>query len=228
LLPALDQLRDRGAPIPHYRNVISMPGGTLSVQELLPGHNEDNPPAMAIEQVFEFVQMKAGIGGVLPALGKYAWGDFVVHSLTVGEDGWCVHQSLRTVSSRSADLLERIEAIGAVADPEWFPSDGLVHLDLHTDNVLIAAGGTLTGVIDWDGACVGDHRFDMVAFAFDLDGHDQPVWEWVDELGFEPTILRSYVAHLALKCTDWAIRHHPHDVPRQLDRAERIFDRFEL
>jgi hypothetical protein len=40
-------------------------------------------------------------------------------------------------------------------------------------------------------------------------------------------VLRAYVAHLALKFTDWAIRHHPEDVPRQLDRAERVLDRYE-
>ena len=36
-----------------------------------------------------------------------------------------------------------IEAVGAEADPSWFPDDGLVHLDLHTDNILAAEDGTL-------------------------------------------------------------------------------------
>jgi len=31
---------------------------------------------------------------------------------------------------------------------------------------------------------------------------------------------------MALRRTDWAIRHHPEDVPRQLDRAERLLDRY--
>ena len=30
-------------------------------------------------------------------------------------------------------MLDRVEAVGADADPSWFPDDGLVHLDLHTD-----------------------------------------------------------------------------------------------
>ena len=39
-------------------------------------------------------------------------------------------------------------------------------------------------------------------------------------------MMRAYVAHMALRRTDWAIRHHPEDVPRQLDRAERLLDRY--
>jgi hypothetical protein len=76
------------------------------------------------------------------------------------------------------------------------------------------------------GRCAGDHRFDLVAFAFELDGHDQPIWDIVDAAGFEAPTLRAYVAFLTLKCTATAIHGHPEDVPRQLDRAERVFDRY--
>ena len=85
--------------------------------------------------------------------------------------------------------------------------------------------GTLTGIVDWEGACAGDHCFDLVAFAFDLDGHGQQIWDRIEPL-VETRALRAYVAHMALRRTDWAIRHHPHDVPRQLARAERLLDRF--
>ena len=104
-------------------------------------------------------------------------------------------------------------------------TSGLVHFDLHTDNVLALDDGTLTGIIDWEGACAGDHRYDLVAYAFDLDGHGQQIWDRVEPL-VEPHMLRAYVAHMALRRTDWAIRHHPEDVPRQLDRAERLLDRY--
>ena len=136
-----------------------------------------------------------------------------------------MHEPLRTGDRRSAAVLDRVEAVGA--DPAWFPTDGLVHLDLHTDNILVGDDGTLTGIIDWEGACAGDHRFDLVTFAYDLDGHDQPVWDVVEASGIEPRVLRAYVAHLALRFVDWQIRHHPEDVPRQLDRAERVLDRYE-
>ena len=189
LLPALDELRSRGVPVPEYPHVLAVDGGTLSAQRVLPGAS-------------------------------------VVHTLTVGVDGWAIHEPLRTGGRRSAAVLDRVGAIGAEADAAWFPTNGLVHLDLHTDNVLAGDDGTLTGIIDWDGACGGDPRFDLVRYAFDLDGHDQPVWDLVEATGIEPRVLRAYVAHHALRCTGWAIRHHPADLPRQVDRAERVLDRY--
>jgi aminoglycoside phosphotransferase (APT) family kinase protein len=180
-----------------------------------------------LEQVVQLVSAEAGIACPLPPPDLRPWGASVVHTLTVGVDGWAMHEPLRTGGRRSAAVLDRIEAIGADADPAWFPTDGLVHLDLHTDNVLFGDDGTLTGIIDWEGACGGDHRFDLVRYAFDLDGHDQPVWDVVEATGIEPRVLRAYVAHHALECTSWQIHHHTDDVPRQLDRAERVLDRYE-
>ena len=136
-------------------------------------------------------------------------------------------EPLRSWDRRSAAALERVKAIGADADPSWFPDNGLVHLDLHTDNVLID-DGRLTGIIDWEGACAGDHRYDLVQFAFDLDGHDQPIWNVIEGANIEPQVLRAYIAVLVLKCTSAAIRDRPGDVARQLDRADRVFHRFEI
>lgn len=228
LLPALDQLRDRGVPVPEYPYVFEHDGGTLSAQQILSGRSEDNPAPAIVEAMIECIAAKAGLAGPAPAAEPPTWGAFVVRALTVGLGRWAVHESLRSSGARSSAVLERLEAVGAVADPSWFPSDGLVHLDLHTDNVLIGDDGTLTGIIDWEGACSGDHRFDLVAYAFDLDGHDQSTWDLVDRAGIDRRVLRAYVALLVLKGTDWAIRYRPHDVERQLDRAERVFDRYDL
>ena len=227
LLPGLDELRARGAPVPEYLHVNSFDGGTLSAQRFLPGRSEDNPSSKVVDSMVECISAKAGIEGPQPAPDQPTWGIFVVRTLTVGQEGWAMHEPLRKWGRRSAALLDRAEAVGADADPGWFPDDGLVHLDLHTDNVLID-DGTLTGIIDWEGACAGDHRYDLVQFAFDLDGHDQPIWEVVDAAGFEPPVLRAYLALLMLKCTSSAIRHRPDDVARQLDRAEWVFDRYQV
>jgi aminoglycoside phosphotransferase (APT) family kinase protein len=120
-----------------------------------------------------------------------------------------------------------VEAVGADADPAWFLTDGLVHLDLHTDNILAGDDGTLAGIIDWEGACAGDPRCDLGRFAYDLDGHGQPVWDVVEATGIEARVLRTYVAHHALRRTSRQIHHHTDDVPRQLDRAERVLDRYD-
>lgn len=228
LLPALDELRSRGVPVPEYPHVITIDGWTISAQTVLPGRPERNPAPAVVETMVECIAAKAGIGGPLAAPYFEPWGAFMARTLTVGLDDWVVHEPLRTWGRRSAAILDRAEAVGADADPSWFPDDGLVHLDLHTDNVLVGADGRLSGIVDWEGACAGDHRFDLVSFAWDLDGHDQPVWEIVDAAGLDPRVLRAYVSHHAIRGTDWAIRHHPVDVPRQLDRAERVLDRYEV
>lgn len=225
LLPALDTLRARGVPVPAYLQVMTIDGGTLSAQQRLPGRSADNLSSAAVRAMVAHIAAKAGLDGPQPAADPPGWGALVVGTLRVGRDGWAMHDPLRTWNRRSAALLHRVKAVGTDADPNRFPDDGLVHLDLHTDNVLID-DGAITGIIDWEGACAGDHRYDLVQFAFDLDGHDQPIWEVVDAAGFDPQVLRAYLALLALKCTASAIRHHPDDVPRQLDRAERMFERY--
>lgn len=225
LLPGLDELRARGVPVPEYVIVTPFDGGTLSAQRFLPGRAEDNPSPAVVEEMVLYVAAKYGIGGPQPAADQPTWGAFVVRSLRVGKGRLAMHELLRTWGRRSAEVLGRVKAIGAGAEPSWFPDDGLVHLDLHTDNVLID-GDTITGIIDWEDACSGDHRYDLVQFAFDLDGHGQPIWDVVATAGFELRALRAYLALLVLKCTSSAILHHPEDVARQLDRAERVFDRY--
>lgn len=233
LLPALDVLRSAGVPVPEYPFVGAVDGWTLSAQRVLPGRSWQRadgrgaliaPPDM-VERVIECVAAAKGIVGPHPSPSLRTWGEFIIHTLTVGEDGWVMHEPMRYWNARSAWLLERIEAVGADAEDSWFPTCGLVHLDLHTGNLLASDDGVLTGIIDWEGACAGDHRFDLASFAFDLDGAGQQIWDRVEQL-IEPRSLRAYVAHMALRSTDWAIRHHPEDVPRQLDRAERVLDRY--
>ncbi|MDQ2699580.1 MAG: phosphotransferase, partial [Actinomycetota bacterium] len=134
LIPALDELRLRGVPAPEYLDVMEVDGTTVSAQRLMPGTSVRNPPPALVEQVFECVAAMHGVVPPLPAPGRDEWGASVVHALTAGVDGWAMHESMRRGGRRSAAILERIEAVGADADPAWFPTTGLVHLDLHTDN----------------------------------------------------------------------------------------------
>jgi Ser/Thr protein kinase RdoA (MazF antagonist) len=153
LLPGLDELRSRGVPVPEYPHVLAVDGWTLAAQQVLPGASVRNPSRAMVEQVVECVAAMGGVACPLPAPDLRPWGASVAHTLTVGVDGWAMHEPLRTGGRRSAAVLDRVEAVGANADPAWFPTDGLVHLDLHTDNILAGDDGTLTGIIDW-GGCV--------------------------------------------------------------------------
>ena len=91
----------------------------------------------------------AGVACPLPAPDLRPWGASVVHTLTVGVDGWAMHEPLRTGGRRSAAVLDRVEAVGADADPAWFPTDGLVHLDLGDSPVWVDGDTTrLAQVLD--------------------------------------------------------------------------------
>lgn len=224
LLPTLDVLRSRGVPVPEYSFVRAVDGWTLSAQQVLPGRSFPVAPPPLVDRMIECIGAAAGVAGGPQPEPAEGWGEFVIRTLTIGEYGW-EHNSLRAHSDRSRRILEFVESVAADAEPSWFPASGLVHFDLHTDNVLALDDGTLTGIIDWEGACVGDERYDLVAYAFDLDGHGQQIWDRV-EPAVEPRVLRAYVAHMALRRTAWAIGHHAEDVPRQLNRAERLLDHY--
>jgi aminoglycoside phosphotransferase (APT) family kinase protein len=223
LLAALDELRARGAPVAEHQ-VFTGDGWTLTAQEALPGSSADIHPAAVVAEVVRCTEAMQDVACPLRPPDGLPWGESVVRTLTVGDEGWAAHDPLRAGGRRSAALLSRVRAVGAETRPAELPTTGLVHLDLHTDNVLVD-DGRLTGIIDWDGACGGDPRFDLVRYAFDLDGHGQDVWDVVGAAGVEPRVLRAYAAHHALRCTSWALRHQPADVARQLARAERVLDR---
>jgi aminoglycoside phosphotransferase (APT) family kinase protein len=101
-------------------------------------------------------------------------------------------------------------------------------MDYHAGN-LLALDGTITGVIDWDGAGRGDRRFDLVTLRFGLPPRqtDRRVVDRLDAVLDEipADILRPLWAHMSLRQVDWAIRHHtPADVTRWLDLAEQRID----
>ena len=225
LLPGLGILRARGVPVPAYLDARPFDGGTLSVQEALPGRSEDTPNPAAVAAMARYIAAQTGLDGPPPPGGHRTWGAFVTQTLTAGQEGWAPHTPLRSWGRQSAAMLDRIALVGQEIEANIFPQTGLVHLDLHTDNVLIQ-GDRVTGIIDWEGACAGDPGYDLVQFAFDLDGHGQPAWDIVEAEAIAPPVLRAYLALLALKCTAAAIQNRPADVPRQLTRANRVFTRY--
>ncbi len=100
-------------------------------------------------------------------------------------------------------------------------------MDFHPGNIL-AVDGTVTAVIDWDGAARGDHRFDLVTLRFGIHSADTDATPTVvrrldavlDTL--PDSLLRPVWAHMSLRMVDWAIRHHsPSEVDHWLDLAEQ-------
>lgn len=227
LLRTLAALRARGYPAPSYGPILVVPGATLAVQQHLPGQSGVPATAEVVDQVLTINELQVGVTDA-PLLDHGSWGQLMVHSLQLGENGYCVHESLRAWSPRAAKLLNRIEHVGG-STPSALPVTGVVHYDLHVGNLLVD-DGTLVAVIDWEGASLGDPRFDLVCFAQHLEGRGwsplaEPAWR-VLEATVAPQVLRTYVAHVVLRLIDWQIRHQPSDVTNQLDVGERLLDRY--
>ncbi|MFG1703543.1 aminoglycoside phosphotransferase family protein [Nonomuraea sp. M3C6] len=203
----LSVARAAGIPAPKYELVQSR----VIVQELLPGTTPRIPTATTVQRMIEINQRCRGLLAGrpdLPALRLY---------LRADGPGFCLHGSLREYDSRTRYLLDQVEEIGQ-AFPDTLEGDDLVHTDFHPENVLVDATGTVTGVIDWDGATRGNADFDLFTLRFDL-AHRAPELH-VDVPG---TVALVSWAHMSLRMVDWAIRHFTaSDVTVWLDIAHTL------
>ncbi len=217
-LAVAEQLRRLGYPAPATELTAQVGQAVVMVQELLPGTKIDHLDARHLDRVLEVHRIQAN------ALA--GWGDVPAYQLFLRDDGpgYCLHEPLRQLSRRTRALERRISRCGAEY-PGQLNGNDAVHGDFHPGNIL-AAGGGITGVVDWDGAARGDHRFDLVVLRFGVhpDRADRGVVERLDRLldALPEAILRPAWAHLSLRMTDWAIRHFPPgEVEQWLDLAEQ-------
>ncbi|MGW1429229.1 phosphotransferase [Streptomyces sp. NPDC002431] len=211
-------LRERGYPCPSTELALQVDDAVVLVQELLPGAPPDVLDHDGLDRALALNAAQAGL-----LAGRT---DVPRVPLYLREDGpgYCLHEPLRRHSARGAALEERIRSVGA-AHPPVLAGDDVVHLDFHHGN-LLAVDGSVTGVVDWDGAGRGDHRFDLVTLRFGLHAGEQPpgVVRRLDEIldALPEDVLLPCWAHMSLRMTDWAVRHFPPEqVERWLELAEQ-------
>jgi aminoglycoside phosphotransferase (APT) family kinase protein len=65
----------------------------------------------------------------------------------------------------------------------------------------------VTGVIDWGGTCSGDRLFDLATIVYYAGDSSPAVRAYVEER-IGPQGISVYLAHLAIRQSDWSIRHH--------------------
>ena len=195
--------RAHGVPAPRYVMVQELPGATVIVQEVLPG---TPPAALARRTVESMIEVNERCRGIL------AGRDDPAPSLYLREDGpgFCLHQPLAAYGRRTARLLAQIEEAGA-AVPEHLAGTDLVHFDFHPENVLIDQAGTVTGVVDWDGAGRSHGYFDLYTLRFDLARRAPELGRWLagQLRGAAPDeVVLACWAHMSLRLVDWCIRHY--------------------
>ncbi|SDH71114.1 phosphotransferase family protein [Nonomuraea jiangxiensis] len=203
--------RAAGVPAPRYE-LVHPP---VVVQELLPGTTPRTPTAATIRSMVEVNRRCRGVLAGRPDLPGLR-----LH-LRADGPGFCLHGPLRAYDGRTRRLLDQVEEVGR-AFPDTLEGDDLVHTDFHPENVLIDAEGTVTGVIDWDGATRGDAGFDLFTLGFDLAHRAPHLAPDLHAIVPSPVLLVSW-AHMSLRMVDWAIRHFTaSDVTTWLDIADRL------
>ncbi|MER6951990.1 phosphotransferase [Nonomuraea sp. NPDC000554] len=209
--PLLAVARAGGVPAPRYE-LVSPP---VVVQELLPGAAPRRSSPVTVRSMIEVNRRCRGLLAGrpdLPPLRLHLRGD---------GPGFCLHHTLRDYDTRTRRLLDRVEEIGA-AFPDTLDGDDLVHTDFHPENVLVDSSGTVTGVIDWDGAARGDADFDLFTLRFDLAHRAPHLLHLLDGLVADEVAAVCW-AHMSLRMVDWAIRHFTAaDVTTWLDISERL------
>jgi hypothetical protein len=217
-LAVVEALRAVGYPAPATELAAQIGASVVTVQELLPGAKIDYLDSASLDQALALNALQRG------QLAQRA--DVPLMKLFLRGDGpgFCVHEPLRQFSRRSAALEQWIRSVGA-DHPDLLAGQDAMHCDFHPGNML-RADGAITGIVDWDGACRGDCRLDLVTLRFGvLPGQCDPgVEERLDSIldGLPDSILRPAWAHMSLRMADWAIRHFSAaEVDYWLDLAER-------
>jgi hypothetical protein len=214
--------RRAGVPAPRYELVAELPSAVAIVQELLSG---SVPHRMTRRTLQSMVELNRRCRGLLA--GRDDLPSAPLYLLTDGP-GFCLHQPMAGYSRRTARLLAAISEIGAEVPASLNGAD-LVHLDFHPGNILTGPDGTVTGLVDWDGANRGNGYLDLALLRFDLARWHPRLGRELDPLlaGQVPDqVARACWAHISLRQVDWSIREHDDaDVTAWLEVAEQLAPR---
>jgi len=210
-----DALRDTGYPVPHFVLSGAIDGTAYAIREALPGVPMGDVTAEILPRLLALNAMQHGRG--LPSVVAAAhvrrdWPMPVVETVLAGGDGYCLLPSLRSYSHATATLLDQLQEIVARHRDEPCARDDVVHWDFQGTNILVE-GDRVSGVVDWEGACVGDRAFDLVTLLYyayaapDTQRVRAVLWRQAREQA-AAGVLAMYLAHMILRQVDWSIRFY--------------------
>jgi Ser/Thr protein kinase RdoA (MazF antagonist) len=222
---ATRQLRQRRYPAPAYRVIGTALGGTYWMQTALLGrplaHQTQRLPHL-LPRLLALHELHVGQA---PTQSPDVWPDEVVRTVLVGGEGYCRHEALREHSAATRTLLQTLQALVIRHRGALPMRQDIVHFDFQPMNVLVE-GERISGVVDWDGARVGDAAFDLATLLYYTYEDDTQVRAelWTRGLAMTtPGAFAIYLAHLILRQADWSLRLH--DAPtaaRYIARGQAI------
>jgi aminoglycoside phosphotransferase (APT) family kinase protein len=171
----LPRLATRGYPVPRtiWHGVVA-PGRYAVVQTRLPGEPlrthavvpADRVTDEALEQILALVELQEGADATSDEL---AGRDFSAWQENVVFEGWG-HWWVKAASAGSAaeSFVERLSSLVRPLAGLRLRRGDFTHNDLNLSNIL-ADGGRVTGVVDWDEAGFGCRAGDLVGLAFDCE-----------------------------------------------------------
>jgi aminoglycoside phosphotransferase (APT) family kinase protein len=220
LAPATTEaLRATGYPAPRY----AFWGDGYHVQEEVPGApiaTSAMVPRDITRRLLELNEIQADRAVDDDA----SWPQRVIDSVLEGFSAYMVLATLERSETTRTLLRLCQRAVERHAGTLTSARD-VVHWDFTHHNILCTED-RVTGVIDWGGTCSGDRLFDLATLVYYAgDAHSGVTRYIVDSIGLEG--LSVYLAHLAIRQSDWSLRHHsPTAAADAVSHALRIARRF--
>jgi hypothetical protein len=208
-------LRANNYPAPLYLYNGVFQDGCYSIQERLPG-TPMQPQSLTRSLVQQVCALNRKQRNAANERGD--WPQRIVETVLHGGDGYCLLAPLRDYSSETANMLSDLQTYVRMYAPMCRHTMDIVHYDFNPANILMT-GGQISGVIDWDGTCVGDAGFDLATMLFyQYKLGDMLPEKAIDDLMSEACaysgveMVHVYLAHMVVRQLDWSIRHHAQSV----------------
>ena len=207
-------MRARGYPAPVYQGTGTALGATWSLQASLPGECPDLVRETHMRRLLELADAHAGAS---PGPGYDANEEFrgASHSLEAA-------LSLDASRPLGEELALVIDQLGDLP----LCQDGVVHGDFHHRNFL-AVGDEVTGIFDWEFACTGDWRQDLVTLAYSSALMPEQVPENIGRIAIDharaacsPEVFAFFAASRALSQLGFAARVRADRLPRIVNTIE--------